>query len=310
MNKADLLKELDKLKSLSEGGRFQRFRHSPSKYLSMILYSKIIYPLLRKTKPASTYTFFNEKISLILPSSLDIYLTGGKTHSSEIRLSKYLVRTLNSESTFIDIGAHYGFFSLLASQIIQEPKGMILSYEASAESYKVLEKNVKVHSQIKPNHTAVSHSNEALTFYEFPSKYSEYNSKDIKQYENESWFKKNLPLDITIPATTLDEIAEAIRGNIDVIKIDTEGSEAEIIKGGMDVLGNKNPILILEYIYHDKATSVHQQASELLASLGYSSHFILDDGSLKVVEDINLSMKSRQLDSENVVYLKLKEASS
>jgi len=192
MDKALLLKNLQKVERLAVSSKWYRLFHNPYKYFNAVFFHKYIYKRNKKVKKVKTITFFDIEIDVLLPASTDIYLTGGKSHNSEIRLAKFLIKNLKKRATFIDVGAHYGYFSLLAAQIVGK-QGKVGAFEAAPSSYEVLALNTSAHQSITIKHNAISDSNGNLTFYEFPNLYSEYNSFDIKQYENEKWFSKFKP---------------------------------------------------------------------------------------------------------------------
>lgn len=77
-------------------------------------------------------------MNIALPASTDIYLTGGKSHDSEIRLAKFLIKNLNQGDNFVDIGAHYGYFTLLGAHLVG--KGGRVFFEPGKSTYSLLEK--------------------------------------------------------------------------------------------------------------------------------------------------------------------------
>jgi len=146
MKKNELLEELDRIERFANQSRLQRMLSTPRKYVYGLLYHKLFYNVHSIGKLVHADTFFGRRIQLCLPSAMDIYLCGGKTHASEIRLARFLVQHLYEDDTFLDIGAHIGFFSLLASHIAA--KGQVVSVEASPQTYALLESNVLESSNV------------------------------------------------------------------------------------------------------------------------------------------------------------------
>jgi len=186
---------LDKVEFLATSSKLARLMHSPSKYLLGQWFAKLIYPFRKQGKSITCTTFFNEKMELILPAAMDIYLCGGKTHDSEIRLSRFILNTLKQNDVFIDVGAHFGFYSLMASQLVGT-NGSVISIEASGEIFKTLNKNIHPHSNIQAFNIVCSDRNEIVAFYEFPVLFSEYNSIAPEQYEGASWLSD---ISLTLP---------------------------------------------------------------------------------------------------------------
>ncbi|MER3497272.1 MAG: hypothetical protein C4308_00860 [Chitinophagaceae bacterium] len=136
---------------------------------------------------------------------------------------------------FLDIGAHFGFYSLLAADLVG-PGGSVCSFESSPQNFLILKQNAGDISQLKIFNQAVSVNNGAVTMHEFSTAYSEYNSIYAGQFDKENWFRKNSWRETTVVAVTLDDFCS--RENITpcMIKIDVEGSEFDVVYGGGNLL--------------------------------------------------------------------------
>jgi len=108
--------QFEKVENLAKGSKLRRLLQNPSKYIFAIFARKVIYPLFKRGIKQKTKLFFGKKITVTLPAGSDIYLTGGKAHDSEIRLTKFILKNLAQDDVFIDVGAHFGFFTRLASE--------------------------------------------------------------------------------------------------------------------------------------------------------------------------------------------------
>ncbi|RYY92543.1 MAG: FkbM family methyltransferase, partial [Chitinophagaceae bacterium] len=145
-----------------------------------------------KKRSCGALLFFGKEMRIALPASTDIYLTGGKSHPSETKLARFLVRDLSTGSVFIDIGAHYGYFSLLAATIIQE--GIIHSFEPSEAAFGLLRQNTAGSPRITAWQKAVAGNEGSIGFFEFDNLHSEFNSASIGQFEGEGWFRRDAVL--------------------------------------------------------------------------------------------------------------------
>ena len=309
LTQKELLSRIDQIVALSSVSKIQRLMHQPAKYIKAIWFKDVIYPFNQQDKQVKTDLFFDAKINILLPSATDIYLLGGKSHDSETRLAKYLVQQLNSSTHFFDIGAHYGYFTMLANEII-EGKSTIFSFEPTVKTYELLALNTKSNQNIKTFNNAVSDKNEYLKFYEFGNKYSEYNSLDIAQYEDSAWFKSTQKTIHEIQAIPLDEIIETNKIIPDYIKIDVEGAEFQVMKGAQKLLTNHAPTLIMEYVAPDRKNEAHQKAVALLRDWGYKTFIILHAGTIEPIEDIDTYLMQKGLESDNIVIKKsIKSAS-
>lgn len=298
--KAQLLHQLSRLEQRATGGRIGRLINHPGRYLLSMIWQFIVFPLCRIGLPVSRKAFFGKKLRVLLPAGTDLYLLGGKSHDSEIRLARYLIKTLHPGQHFLDVGAHYGYFSALASQLVGHG-GQVIAIEATPQTFAILSKNLFSSQGTHARHLALAESVGEMTFYTFPVRYSEYNTLDVTPYEDEDWFADYPPVEVRIPTTTLDQIIPECKP--DLIKIDVEGAEDRVIRGGLQALATFRSPLVMEYL--DQATSGggHQMADQLLRSLGFTPFTIQESGELKPCPDIEHYLLQIGLTSDNLVYM-------
>lgn len=292
--------KLNKIESFANSTRLKRFISMPHKYWRLVVTRYL------KTSPhgvlTKTKTFWGDDFSVLLPASNDIYLSGGKTHDSEIRLCKYMIKHLKQNDTVFDIGAHFGFFSLLMSNLVS--KGQVHSFEASTNNFAILKHNTEQKKNISINHVAISDSSEPIRFYEFPAKYSEYNSTVSKQYEDETWFEQNKPNEVVIPSITLDAYCSSNQITPIFIKIDVEGAEDKAMQGAKDVLSNNNVVVAMEYLEPSRNNEPHQRAVVFFKSLGYATFVIDQKGELLAEQNLDAYLQQRNLESDNIIFVK------
>jgi FkbM family methyltransferase len=302
--KVDLQRNIIQLEKFAQSSRFFRFVKNPYKYTYAILYRLVIYPVLKRENQVDCITFFGSKMYISLPSGTDIFLAGGKTHDSEIRLTKFLLQILKDGNTFIDIGSHFGYFSLLAAKMVGE-EGKVVSLEASSSTYTVLRKNTLDKSPIKSYNLAAAKEDGYLTFYEFPNLYSEYNTGNAEQYNKEAWYTTNLPQEIKIKSVNLDNFFRENELSPDIIKIDVEGGEYSVLLGLSNTLAELSPIIIMEYLSDFGKNLPHREALDFMKSMGYLSYIITGEGKLTLVENMALYFNEIGLDSDNIVFCKI-----
>lgn len=302
-NKQDFQVALVKLERLSRGSKIGRLLAYPIDYIYGMFFSKFIYPSQKKGILKQTDTFFGAKMNVVLPAGLDIYLVKGKSHDSEIRLVKLMLNQLVPGDTYLDIGAHFGYFSLLAAHLVGE-KGKVFAYEASKSTFGILEKNIAQYPNIKAFHNALSDKDETLTFFEFPILFSEYNSLDVTQFEHEKWYKKFPPQRIEVAATTLSNLTSRQNMTPKIIKIDVEGAEYAVIEGAKGLLAEQSPMIVLEFLASERFNSSHHKAAAILEEANFKAHTINDEGNLELCPDIEKYLLEKNIDSENVVFFK------
>lgn len=308
MTKYKLIKNLNRVEKIASASKFKRMLMHPFKYFNAILFREVIYKQRKVEKEVSRKTFFGTRMNLLLPSSTDIYLTGGKSHDSEIRLAKFLINNLGKDDSFVDVGAHYGYFTLLGSKLVGN-KGSVYSFEASPKTYKVLSKNLYNETNITSFNLAVSDEVSSLKFYEFPNLYSEYNTLDINQFRNESWFSEYKPNEVNIKSIILDDFLSEERVCPKIFKIDVEGAENKVINGLRNYLSQNSPFIVMEYLSKERGNKEHQEAENMLNSLGYSSFVVDKLGNLKKLDSISKYLEENKLESDNIVFSKKENAS-
>lgn len=295
-----LQQKIDTISTLAKGSKLQRLFHTPIKYIYGQLFSKVLYPQQRKGKLLSTITFFGTEMQVVLPAGMDIYLLGAKTHDSEIRLTKFLLKRLQKGDHFIDIGAHFGFYSLLGQHLVGK-EGKVLSVEAASKIYEVLQENTKEQTNLETVHFALTNEETIVDFYEFPILYSEYNTLEPAQYQDAKWFKNIQPEKISVTGKRLDDLVKERQFKPKVIKMDVEGAELQVMEGMQQILQTQSPMIAMEYLTTDRHNASHQAALKLARSYGYQSFLIDNKGDLVKTEDITTGILAQGLDSDNVV---------
>ena len=294
----EYLHKLEKIESLVSSTKSKRILSRPLKYFIGHSY-KFISKLSKQGFLVKSNTFFAENFYLNLPSGLDIFLFQAKTHTSEIRLAKYLMRNLNNTSTFIDVGAHFGYFSLLALKCNSKS---IVSFEASAKNYTILKKNIdSKKKKITIKNLAISNDNEPVTVYEFPPLFAENNTIEVAKFKENKWFKNNSPTCFLANATTLDEYLLTNKIAPTFIKIDVEGAELKVLEGATNTLQKLKPTIALEFVLNSDLKN-QNKVFTFLISRGYKGYLIDKHGNLEMINDFNSLTKQAISESENVIF--------
>lgn len=304
MNKEKLLQRLEKVQQLAQGGPRRRLLHNPLRYLRAMLYRRLLYPRFSSGLRQNVPTFFGRRMAIRLPAAMDIFLLGAKTHDSEIRLSRFLIHRLEPGDVFVDVGAHFGFYTLLGALLCGE-QGKVLALEASPLSFGLLENNVRLLPQVRAMHLAAADQEGQLAFYEFPTLFSEYNSSNLNQYDDSEWRPAVQPRRVQVPAQRLDTLLAEIARHPKIIKIDVEGGELEVLRGLSGLLsGGDVPMLVMEYLAPGRNNDAHRKARRYLEQFGYQPHVIEADSRISSCPDPDAYLKHRRLDSDNLLFLR------
>jgi FkbM family methyltransferase len=301
----ELMQQLQQVKRLATSGKAMRAWHHPLRYLNAMAFLKMVYPRTHKGVFKKAKTFFGQTMELLLPAATDIYLTGGKTHDSEIRLAAYMIRTIQPGQVYIDVGAHFGYYTLLAAKLAGA-NGKVYAFEAANNTFGVLHKNVAGQQHIKGIHNAVSDVDETISFYEFPVLYSEYNSMNVGQFENEVWISKYQPTKTEVKAVRLDDFISKEQVIPTFIKIDVEGAEDKVISGGLQMLKTHAPIVVMEFLSQERLNGPHHKATAMLKELGYDTYIINKEGYPEPVGEIGSYFAGNGIESDNIVFIKNK----
>lgn len=175
--------------------------------------------------------------------------------------TKVVQRFLKPGQVFVDVGAHIGYYSVLAAEIVG-PMGIVHAFEPAPENIKLLKLNVAGFGNVVRIHPcAVSDHVGCTNLY-----LSEENSGDHRLYEMAD--RKSVNVDIV----NLDSIDEFKNKSIDFIKIDVQGEECRVLRGGQELLRQSPDVIGLIELSPEHlrlAGSSPKELLSILAELGF-----------------------------------------
>jgi FkbM family methyltransferase len=196
--------------------------------------------------------------------------------------SPIFIGLIKKMNIFIDIGANIGYYSILGSTV--NPELITYAFEPSRGANFYLSENVKLNNfsnRITIESCALMDTSGEIDFYEirnkkYPAIYNLSGEHNIgtKTYK--------LSQKTTVKATTLD--AYFLDHNInalDLIKLDTEGAEAYILKGAHDVIEHYKPIIICELLFD----RIEKELETIMLSHEYTFYAHTEKG-LKLVDSL------------------------
>lgn len=147
-------------------------------------------------------------------------------------VSSLLQDELNAGDTFVDCGAHVGYFSALAATQVS-PSGQIVSLEPATERQEYIKQIVQANGPDVPHDALCSAVGSTKGELEL-----DYRDK-WKNLEHAGMDRGEI---VTVPSRTLDDICRAY-GGLDVVKIDIEGGEKAALEGAEKVLESARVIV-------------------------------------------------------------------
>jgi FkbM family methyltransferase len=233
--------QLEKHYRIYDSTDLKKMLRAPARMITSLVLS-MVSAGFKVAIPVKAATFWGDWMTIVLPErvSTSIYRYG----FFEYGLTAMLLRYLEPGMTFFDIGAHFGYFSLLASRIVGLT-GHLHCFEPTRTSFEILKKNLGNSQVAKINRLAVWSCEEMLDFYDYGLERAAFNSLfDARLPENDR--KKIQSVHCEVQGISLDEYC--LRNNVkpDFIKIDAESAESEILRGMERVLSEHRPIISLE----------------------------------------------------------------
>jgi len=264
-NIIETISKREKLRPMTQGKRLliDPFRVLPY-YLLAALGHIRPFPLTFKT-------LWGTKMTCYLPEGNTFYYYG----YCEANLANFLLRYLKEGSTFIDVGAHVGFYSMLTSKLVSE-KGSVHSFEPTPWTFGLLRKNTSELNNVSLNCKAVSDRVETISFADYGPGYGAYNSghpKGAAAFLNK---KNNM---IEVDTVVLDEYCRSLSLVPTFIKLDAEGCEHLILRGMNSLLsGTDRPLVSIEVAGGKEWEENTKRTIQALLNKGYNVYEMSIDG--------------------------------
>ena len=199
------------------------------------------------------------------------YWTGPRL-SYEPHTARQFVSRLQPGDTFWDIGAHHGIWSSLASNLVSSA-GRVVAFEPS-DAFRLLERSLGRRGNVALREEAVGSECGQATFHGQGTDATGSLSREVTAL-NEDLHPAEVT-SYTVPVTTLDTTLEAEGRAPDLVKIDVEGFELHVLRGGMRLLEEEKPEFIIE-IHPTQMELCDTTPDELIALLervGYTTEVI------------------------------------
>jgi FkbM family methyltransferase len=194
--------------------------------------------------PVKCRTFWGGSFVGVLPDpvSTSIYCYG----FFDPEVTEMVISCLRAGDTVIDVGAHFGFVSLLSAQLVG-PSGHVHSFEPTPATYEVLKRNAALaDGRVEINQVAVSsRSGEQVVLTDFGPGLSAFNTLGVGRLAPAQGSSRRREA-VCVTTKALDDYCSERSLRPSVIKIDAEGAEQEVLDGARETIEQCMPTLILE----------------------------------------------------------------
>lgn len=191
---------------------------------------------------AKAMLFSGEDMTVVFPEYVSVALWQYGFY--EEGLTRMLLEHLKPGMIFFDIGAHFGYYTLLGSGIVGD-QGQVHSFEPTPRTFEVLQSNVKDKPNVHLNRIAVSSKPGTVTLNDYGVRFAGHNSLHRGRFDGDELER----IEVTkheVQTTTLDDYvnSEGVRPHF--VKIDAESAEYEILEGMTRTMEEMRPIISIE----------------------------------------------------------------
>jgi FkbM family methyltransferase len=191
---------------------------------------------------------------------------GGWWEPETVAMFLQLVR--QGRRTFLDVGAYTGAYSLMASRMSGDID--IFAFEPEPRVRRRLLENLRLNDlgDVRVFDLAVSDRSGPITMF----------TADTTNLPSVSSVTANDEADVREPmavrAITLDEFVDRESARPDLLKVDADGSEPAILRGGAGMLKRDRPVVICEVLEDSEAGDLER----LLPEIDYRSFLMTSSG--------------------------------
>jgi FkbM family methyltransferase len=161
-----------------------------------------------------------------------------------------------------DIGSSLGFFTLILARLVG-PTGSVVAFDPDPALVARLDRHVRLNrlENVDIEMVALWSTSGQVSF-------------GIAAEDDDRIHGQVGKPGALVPATTLNELAHRL-GPPQFVKIDVEGAEEEVLRGGLDLLRTHAPVVLCE-VHPDRAAAPERLANvrSLLESCGYVAEHI------------------------------------
>jgi FkbM family methyltransferase len=211
----------------------------------------------------------------------------------ELGTQQLLNQFLKKGSVFLDIGANIGLFTIQAAKIVGK-SGKVIAFEANPKTQKILSHNLDLNhvEQVVTYGVALSDENGETTIYENWN-VNRGGASLISQDNQEG---------ISIQMVKLDALFET-NEQVDLVKLDVEGWEGNVLRGGMNLFKAQNPIFIIEVskVRENEKGIQPEEIVEIVKSIGDYQFFKQKSGKARTGKLVEILSNEDLPNHDNII---------
>lgn len=224
-----------------DGCRHRSAIHRLPQWLNWRL-SKKIAKWSGRPRKRETKLFWGQAMTVVYPEYVSSRIA--RYGYFETDMTSMFIDVLQPGMRVYDVGSHFGYFSLLASEIVGE-SGHVFAFEPTTETFQVLKENAARTGNITCNNIAAFRETGEITFLDQGLDDSSLNFIVNDEAGIQAELRSDNANLIRVPAVRLDEFADQ-HGDPDFVKIDAEGAEGPILEGMSGIIERCHPGISLE----------------------------------------------------------------
>ncbi|WP_259227355.1 FkbM family methyltransferase [Salinibacter ruber] len=175
----------------------------------------------------------------------------------EPKTTALIARLSQVDGEVIDIGANLGWFSCISASISRET---VHAVELDEDNVTRLQKNTSLNQfgNIQVSHLAITESLGSVSYWKEPGSADAMHTlsrRETKEREK-----------VSVETMSLDRFVEKNCQSVGLLKIDVEGAEKKVLKGGQETLHELHPHILLE-VHPPQLKSLATSVHEVLALL-------------------------------------------
>lgn len=205
-----------------------------------------IYPGRTKARPVVIRTFWGGAFEGVLPERVSSAIA--RYTFFDPHVSHSMMAFVRPGDVVVDIGAHFGFFTLLGSWLAG-PTGRVVAIEAIPSTHAQLRRNIEMHAahpNIVSAQLAAGNQVGSLTFKDLGLEFSSLNSAfEVRGPHGER--AQSRAREVVVDMRPMDEVLRELNiPEVDFVKLDAESSEHLVLDGMTETLTKSRPLVSVE----------------------------------------------------------------